>query len=297
MTRIKNLADAILEAETVTFTGPHTNKSLADYESNKPPAYVNISEAQVACKLRNDCSGVTQESIFTLRQGLSGLINSTSGEDSWQKSLFSGPHTNKSLAGYVSSGTYVYANISDAQVACGLRTDCSGVTQESNYTLRQGLSGLISSTLGETSWQKSLFSGPHTNKSLAGYVSSGTYVYANISEAQVACQVSNNCSGVTHKYIFTLRKFANLSVSTSGEDSWVKGFRKVRVQLEGTDQLSMSEVQVFDQNGTNVALNKTATQSGTPLFPLFLGVRYPASNAVNGDVTDFGSLSRDQAGK
>jgi hypothetical protein len=69
--------------------------------------------------------------------------------------------------------------------------------------------------------------------------------------------------------------------------------RKVRVQLEGTNYLHMREIQVFDKNGLNVALNKVANQSGTT----FWGVAGPASDAVNGDVTDFGSFSGYQAGK
>ena len=40
---------------------------------------------------------------------------------------------------------------------------------------------------------------------------------------------------------------------------------KVRVQLEGTNYLHLREVQVFDQNGVNRALNKLATQS-SPFF-------------------------------
>ncbi len=70
---------------------------------------------------------------------------------------------------------------------------------------------------------------------------------------------------------------------------------KVRVQLEGTNYLHMREVQVFDKNGLNVALNKVATQSGTSEYPA--GVSHPASDAVNGIVTDFGSFSGYQAGK
>jgi hypothetical protein len=71
--------------------------------------------------------------------------------------------------------------------------------------------------------------------------------------------------------------------------------RKVRVLLEGTGYVHMREMQVFDQNGTNVALNKVATQLGTSAYPT--GVSRPASAAVNGDVTDFGQLSGYQAGK
>ena len=68
---------------------------------------------------------------------------------------------------------------------------------------------------------------------------------------------------------------------------------KLRVQLEGTNYLHMREIQVFDKNGVNVALNMAATQSGTTVW----GDGGPASKAVNGDVTDFGSFSFHQAGK
>ncbi len=63
--------------------------------------------------------------------------------------------------------------------------------------------------------------------------------------------------------------------------------RKVRVQLEGTEYLNMREVQVFDQNGENVALNKAATQSTTL-------TNYPASNAVNGNLNDFSATQLNQ---
>jgi hypothetical protein len=71
---------------------------------------------------------------------------------------FSGPHTNKFLGGYVSSGTYVYANLGDAQGACEVMLDCGGITQESitRYTLRKGVE-LIGSITGETSWLKVSF--------------------------------------------------------------------------------------------------------------------------------------------
>ena len=65
---------------------------------------------------------------------------------------------------------------------------------------------------------------------------------------------------------------------------------KVRVQLEGTDNIALKEVQVFNRNGVNVALNKPATQSSTPAgYP-------PASKAVNGDLTD-SSVTNWEAGK
>ena len=69
--------------------------------------------------------------------------------------------------------------------------------------------------------------------------------------------------------------------------------RKVRVKLEGTGFMHTREMQVSDQNGKNVALNKVATQLGTS----DCGGPRPASEAVNGAVTDFGQLSGYQAGK
>ncbi|KAL3817435.1 hypothetical protein ACHAXA_001442, partial [Cyclostephanos tholiformis] len=55
---------------------------------------------------------------------------------------------------------------------------------------------------------------------------------------------------------------------------------KVSVQLEGQTYLNIREVEVWDQNGVNVALNKTATQSST------YDAGAIASNAVNGIFTD-----------
>jgi hypothetical protein len=55
---------------------------------------------------------------------------------------------------------------------------------------------------------------------------------------------------------------------------------KVCVQLGGTNYLHLGEVQVWDLNGINRALNKVASQSST--YP-----GYPASNAVNGVLTSF----------
>jgi hypothetical protein len=64
---------------------------------------------------------------------------------------------------------------------------------------------------------------------------------------------------------------------------------KLRVQLEGTDNIALKEVQVFNRNGVNVALNKPATQSSTE-------TGNPASKAVNGDLTD-ASVTNWEAGK
>ena len=72
--------------------------------------------------------------------------------------------------------------------------------------------------------------------------------------------------------------------SPLNETSWIKiRPRKIRVSRNNLS-FEMREVQVFDQNGTNVALQKKATQSGTS--------SYPASNAVNGNMTDSGSWSQ-----
>jgi hypothetical protein len=57
---------------------------------------------------------------------------------------------------------------------------------------------------------------------------------------------------------------------------------KVRVQLEGQNYLHMSEVEVWDKNDINVALNKPATQSST--YVGGNGLIYPASKAVDGVV-------------
>ena len=69
-------------------------------------------------------------------------------------------------------------------------------------------------------------------------------------------------------------------------DSYIGGanlVRKVRVELEGQNHLHMREVQVFDQNNINRALNKRATQSSTSVD---CGADNLALNAVNGDLTD-----------
>jgi hypothetical protein len=58
---------------------------------------------------------------------------------------------------------------------------------------------------------------------------------------------------------------------------------KVRVELEGLNHLHMREVQVFDQNNINRALNKNATQSSTAVD---CGADNQASSAVNGDLMD-----------
>ena len=221
---------------------------------------------------------------------------------------FTGPHTNKFLASYA-SGTYVYTSETGAKDACSARTDCKGVTQESEYTLRTGLN-LIGSVSGEVSWQLTRsYTGPHTNLFLASYAS-GTYVYNSETGAKDACKARTDCNGVTRQlsgFKYTLRTGLDLNDSGSGEVSWQKtiaksvldlvgilgNIRKVRVQLEGSNYVHMREIQVFDKNGVNVALNKNATQSGTTVW----GDGGPASKAVNGDVTDFGSFSFHQAGK
>ncbi|MDA1013905.1 MAG: M12 family metallo-peptidase [Planctomycetota bacterium] len=54
--------------------------------------------------------------------------------------------------------------------------------------------------------------------------------------------------------------------------------RKVRVRLPGSNYLQLAEVQVFDTNGTNVALSGTATQSST-----LTGSGAVASRAIDGN--------------
>jgi hypothetical protein len=165
---------------------------------------------------------------------------------------------------------------------------------------------LTGSSKGEDSWKKTItFTGPHANNALAGYVSSGTYVYANETLAKDACKARVDCNGVTQEpKNYTLRAGSTLTGSSTGEVSWLitrpesvlrrkvflGNIRKVRVQLEGTDNIALKELQVFNRNGVNVALNKTATQSSTKQSST------PASKAVNGDLTDY-SLTNLTAGK
>jgi hypothetical protein len=215
-----------LTASTLTlqdfgFTGPHTNKFLVSYTSG---TYLYTSEtlAKNACTVRDDCKGVTQEAIFTLRTGLN-LTDSGSGEVSWQLiKSYTGPHTNKSLATLVGH-TVEYTSETLAKNACNATADCSGFTlklSNTRYTLRTGLT-LTFSGSGEVSWQKSgtSFTGPHTNKFLASYTS-GTYLYTSETLAKNACQARTDCKGVTQEAIFTLRTGLNLTDSGSGEVSW-----------------------------------------------------------------------------
>jgi hypothetical protein len=61
---------------------------------------------------------------------------------------------------------------------------------------------------------------------------------------------------------------------------------KVRVQLEGTNALNMREVQVFDYDNVNKALNKNATQSS-----MWQYWRFFAGEAVNGIWNDADDMS------
>ncbi|KAL7505952.1 hypothetical protein ACHAXN_004087 [Cyclotella atomus] len=63
---------------------------------------------------------------------------------------------------------------------------------------------------------------------------------------------------------------------------------KVKVQLEDTNYLMLAELEVFDTNEVNRALNKPATQSST----LFLSKT--ASNAVDGNLTTYTHTNSDQ---
>jgi hypothetical protein len=58
-------------------------------------------------------------------------------------------------------------------------------------------------------------------------------------------------------------------------------FRKVKIQLDGTGEVNIAEVKVYDNNDVNVALGKSATQSTD-----FDSMR-AASKAVDGDLTTF----------
>jgi hypothetical protein len=85
-------------------------------------------------------------------------------------------------------------------------------------------------------------------------------------------------------------QYGSLETKTFGEcpaSELLTSARKVRVQLEGQNYLHMSEVEVWDQNGTNVAFNKTATQSTAH------DAESPATNAVNGNLTDWTHTSFD----
>ncbi len=219
---------------------------------------------------------------------------------------FTTPQADMFLAGYVRSGTYVYDNETAAKDACKARVDCNGVTQEpKNYTLRAG-STLLGSSVGEDSWKKNINFLFHAGKALAGYVSSGDYVYAKETAAKDACRTRLDCNGVTKETEYTLRAGSTLTYSSTGEVSWLittrpesvlyrnglEKIHKVRVQLEVTNHLDIGELQVFDHYGFNVALNKTATQSST----LTVTGGGLASYAVNGNLADF-SHTNSEAGK
>jgi hypothetical protein len=63
------------------------------------------------------------------------------------------------------------------------------------------------------------YSGPK-NTIPAGY--DGTYKYATLDKAQVACDASNDCTGIISKGKYTLRKGTTLTDSLLGEQSWLK---------------------------------------------------------------------------
>jgi hypothetical protein len=63
----------------------------------------------------------------------------------------------------------------------------------------------------------------------------------------------------------------------------------VRVQLEGRNYLHMREVEVFDQNAGNRALNKPSTQSSNMWFD----VHGPSSRAVDGSLDTFSHTDLD----
>ena len=76
--------------------------------------------------------------------------------------------------------------------------------------------------------------------------------------------------------------------STAGTPSTLLVWR-VRVELDGQNYLNLSEVHVYDAYGFNYAKNKPATQSST--YKDYKD--YPASNAVNGILTDFTNTNND----
>ena len=66
--------------------------------------------------------------------------------------------------------------------------------------------------------------------------------------------------------------------------------RKVRVQLNGTNYLSLREVQVFDYGRVDRALNQPAMQSSNYSSHL----DFSASKAVNGDLADYSSTRSEE---
>jgi hypothetical protein len=65
-------------------------------------------------------------------------------------------------------------------------------------------------------------------------------------------------------------------------------FRKVKIQLEGTNYLHMREVEVYDSNGNNAAKGKTATQSSN------YSPTNPAGKAVDGNLTTISHTNKEQ---
>src|SRR6056300_31207 len=75
--------------------------------------------------------------------------------------------------------------------------------------------------------------------------------------------------------------------NTSNETSLNKTARYVFIILEVTGQvLLMNEVEIYDENGTNIALSKPAVQSNTATWPVggIDTTHYP-SKAVDGVTT------------
>jgi hypothetical protein len=209
---------------TRLYTGPHTNKFIAKYASGTY-AYDSETGAKDACTARTDCNGITRQpstTRYTLRTG-ENLQTSSSLEISWKKAsggTYTGPHTNQFLANYA-TGTNIYTSETLAKNACTARSDCKGITQTSEYTLRTGLV-LNDSGSNEVSWQlNKVFNGPHTNKFIANYAS-GTYAYDSETLAKDACKARTDCNGVTSQLKYTLRTGLDLNDSGSGEVSWQK---------------------------------------------------------------------------
>ena len=66
---------------------------------------------------------------------------------------------------------------------------------------------------------------------------------------------------------------------------------KVKIQLEGIGIVNLREVKVYDNLDVNVAQNKPATQSSNH------SSAYPASKAVDGDLTTFSHTKPGEQGK
>ena len=84
----------------------------------------------------------------------------------------------------------------------------------------------------------------------------------------------------------TVKSLAAEILRTSNDVTGSALVHKIRVQLEGKNNLHMREVEVFDTSGINRALNKPASQSST-------AAGEEASKAVNGALNDLSHTNND----